>query len=203
MKQSARITLAGAFTWAFLILSPYSTPPAQALITVTEIILNSSNVQVVHNPTPGTDVLNMSLNVTDDGEGGGCEGGADDFIATGFSVLVLKGRCESMIGLAFSYTIPGYVTHHIGSATYGTYFALKPPGTVASKIVAVTTPPNTCGTWQINFQATGQDLEYLDSNQIALVLDDSDHSGPSCFDVNAQIGIGITKPSRGAHSVRH
>ena len=90
MKQSVRITLAGAFTWALLILSPYSTPPAQALITVTEIILNSSTVQVVHNPAPNTDVLNMSLNVTDVGEGGGCEGGADDFIATGFSVLVLR-----------------------------------------------------------------------------------------------------------------
>ena len=203
MKQSARITLAGAFTWAFLIWSPYSTPPAQALTPVTEIHLNSSTVQVVHNPTPNTDVLNMSLNVTDDGEGGGCEGGADDFIATGFSVLVLKGTCESMIGLAFSYTIPGYVTHHIGSATYGTYFALKPPGTVSSKIVALATPPNTCGTWQINFQATGQDLEYLNTNQVALFLNDHDDSGPFCFDVNAQIGNGITKPSRGAHNVRH
>ena len=201
MKQSVRITLAGAFTWAFLIWSPYSTPPAHALIPITEILLNSSKVQVVHNPTPDTDMLNMSLNVTDVGEGGGCEGGADDFIATGFSVLVLKGTCESMIGLAFSYTIPGYVAHHIGSQTYGTYFALKPPGTVSSKIVALATPPNTCGTWQINFQATGQDLEYLDTNQVALVLNDSDNSGPSCFDVNAQIGTGITKPHHGVHSI--
>jgi len=84
-----------------------------------------------------------------------------------------------------------------------TYFALKPPGTVSSKIVALATPANTCGTWQINFQATGQDLEYLDTNQVALLLNDSDDSGPFCFDVNAQIGNGIVKPHHGVHSVRH
>ena len=202
MKQSVRPLLGAAVALTLLGVLPFAVSPAQAAALAPEIILNSSNVQVVHNPTPSTDVLNMSLNVTDLGEGG-CEGGADDFIATGFSVLVLKGNCESLVGLAFSYTIPGYVTHHIGSATYGTYFALKPPGTVASKIVALTTPPNTCGMWQINFQATGQDLEYLDTNQIALVLNDSDDSGPVCFDANAQIGNGITKPHRGAHRARH
>jgi hypothetical protein len=201
MKPLVRITLLAAFASALSVLSPF----AEAGIgdgSVDEIELHSSTVQVVHNLSPNTDVLNMSLNVTDKGESG-CEGGADDFIATGFSVTILKGSCGSQIGLAFSYTIPGYVAHHIGSQTYGTYFALKPPGTVASKIVALATPANTCGTWSINFQATGQDLEYLDSNQASLLLDDSDHSGPFCFDVNVQIGNGIVKPHNGVHSVRH
>jgi hypothetical protein len=185
-----------------LILSPYATAPAHAN-PPGEIVLNSSTLQVVHNPTPDADVLNMSLNVTSAGEGG-CDGGDDDFIATGFSVTILKGTCISQVGLAFSYTIPGYVVHHIGSATYGTYFAPKAPaGAVSSKIVALATPPNTCGTWQINFQATGQDLEYLDTNQAALLLNDSDDSGPFCFDVNAQIGNGILKPHQGAHRARH
>jgi len=203
MKASLQVTLLGPLAGALLILSPFSTLPADAGPVATEIHLNSSTVQVVHNTPANTDVLNMSLNVTSDGEAGSCDGGADDFIATGWSVLVLKGSCISQVGLAFSYTIPGYVAHHIGSQTYGTYFALKPPGTVASKIVALATPPNTCGTWQINFQATGQDLEYLDTNQIALVLNDSDHSGPTCFNANAQIGNGITKPHTGVHRARH
>src|SRR4029077_2171058 len=133
----------------------------------------------------------------------GCEGGDDDFIATGWSVALFKGSCGSITGFVFSYTIPGYVAHHIGSLTYGTYFALKSPVTVSSKIVAVTTPPNTCGTWNINFQATEQDLGYLDSNQVALLLNDFDDSGPFCFDVTAQIGNGITKPNRGVHRARH
>ena len=199
MKASVRITLFAAVASALLGLAPLAESHADGLVG--EIELNSATVQVVHNPTPNTDVLNMSLNVTDQGEGG-CEGGADDFIATGFSVTLFKGSCVSITGFVFSYTIPEYVAHHIGSATYGTYFALKPPGTVSSKIVAVTTPPNTCGTWNINFQATGQDLEYLDTNQVALLLNDGDDSGPFCFDVNAQIGNGITKPNRGVHNVR-
>ena len=199
MKASVRITLFAAVASALLGLAPLAESHADGLVG--EIELNSATVQVVHNPTPNTDVLNMSLNVTDLGEGG-CEGGADDFIATGFSVTLFKGSCVSITGFVFSYTIPEYVAHHIGSATYGTYFALKPPGTVSSKIVAVTTPPNTCGTWNINFRATGQDLEYLDTNQVALLLNDGDDSGPFCFDVNAQIGNGITKPNRGVHNVR-
>ena len=199
--MKVRTILPGAFALFLLVLSPYATAPAHAN-PPTEIVLHSATVQVVHNTTPNTDVLNMSLNVTSAGEGG-CDGGDDDFIATGFSIVVLKGTCLSQIGEAFSYTIPGYVVHHIGSATYGTYFALKPPGTVSSKIVALTTPPNTCGTWQINFQATGQDLEYLNINQVALLLNDSDDSGPFCFDVNAQIGNGIAKPQHGVHRARH
>jgi hypothetical protein len=202
MKSLLRITLLGIFASAVLVTSPYSTPTAHAGPIAPEIELNSATVQVVHNPTPNTDVLNMSLNVTDQGELGGCEGGDDDFIASGFSVTIFKGSCGTQVGLAFSYTIPGYVAHHIGSATYGTYFALKPPGTVASKIVALATPANTCGTWNINFQSTGQDLEYLDTNQISLVLNDSDDSGPFCFDVNAIIGNGIVKPHHGVHRAR-
>src|SRR5882672_9122642 len=201
MKASLRIGLLGGLASALLGLSPFAALPAHALIPFSEIILNSSTVQVIHNAVPSTDLLNMSLNVTDLGEDG-CEGGADDFIASGFSVTIFKGSCGFVTGFVFSYTIPEYVAHHIGSATYGTYFALKPPGTVSSKIVALATPANICGTWNINFQATGQDLEYLDTNQVALLLNDFDDSGPFCFDVTAQIGNGIVKPHLGVHRTR-
>src|SRR5712671_7697251 len=151
MRSLARFTLLGAFASALLFLSSFAVSRADGVVD--EITLNSSTVQVAHNTTANTDVLNMSLNVTDLGELGGCEGGDDDFIATGFSVTLFKGQCSQITGFVFSYTIPGYVAHHIGSATYGTYFALKPPGTVASKIVTATNPANACGTWNINFQA--------------------------------------------------
>ncbi len=88
MKVSVRITLFAALASALLGLLPLAVSHADGLVG--EIELNSATVQVVHNPTPNTDVLNMSLNVTDQGEGG-CEGGADDFIATGFSVSIFKG----------------------------------------------------------------------------------------------------------------
>jgi len=77
-----------------MILSPYSTPPAHALLPVSEIHLNSSNVQVVHNAPANTDVLNMSLNVENDGDGlGSCDSEADDLLETGVHVSVSKLSC--------------------------------------------------------------------------------------------------------------
>jgi len=75
MKTSVRITLIGAVAGTLMVLSPYSPPPAHALLPPgTEIHLNSSNVQVVHNTPANTDVLNMSLNVENDGDGlGSCD----------------------------------------------------------------------------------------------------------------------------------
>ena len=105
-----------------------------------------------------------------------------------------------------------YVEHDIGSASYGTSFAPNAAGSVASKIVALATPPSTCGTWSINLQATGQNLSGITNTPVALFLNDSDNdgagapesvAGAACFDVNAQIGNGITKPHRGAHHARH
>jgi hypothetical protein len=200
MKPLVRITLLGAFFSALLGLLPLAAATGDG--SSTEIVLNSAIVQVVHNTSPNTDVLNMSLNITSAGEGG-CEAGGDDFIATGWSVSIFEGGCGQITGFAFSFTIPGYVAHHIGSATYGTFYGLKPPaGAVASKIVALATPANTCGTWNISFQATGQDLEYLTTNPIALLISDGDNSGPFCFDANAQIGNGLVKPRRGVHRTR-
>jgi hypothetical protein len=92
MKSLVRFTLVGAFASAFWVLSPFAVSHADGVLD--EIQLNSSTVQVVHNLTPDTDVLNLSLNVTDLGELGGCEGGADDFTATGFSVSIFKGQCS-------------------------------------------------------------------------------------------------------------
>ena len=97
MKTSVRITLIGAFAGALMVLSPYSTPPAHALAPPgTEIHLNSSNVQVVHNTPANTDVLNMSLNVENDGDGlGSCDSEADDLLETGVHVSVSKLSCAA------------------------------------------------------------------------------------------------------------
>ena len=70
MRPLARFTLMGAFASALLVLSSFSVSHADGVLD--EIQLNSSTVQVVHNTTANTDVLNMSLNVTDLGELGDC-----------------------------------------------------------------------------------------------------------------------------------
>jgi hypothetical protein len=77
-------------------------------------------------------------------------------------------------------------------------------GGSCSKIVSLATPPNTCGTWNINLQATALDLSSITSSPIALFFNDSDDSGPFCYDVPANIGNGIVKPHHGVHKAcRH
>jgi hypothetical protein len=165
----------------------------------------------VHNTPAGTDVLNMSINVTSDGELGGCEGEDDALLESGVNVGVFGGSCVEYFYFClfiscptqpFNYTVNPYVEHEIGSTSYGTYFALNGAGSVSSKIVSLATPINTCGTWNINLQATALDLSSITSSPIALFLNDNVDSGVFCFDVPANIGKGVVKPHHGVHSTR-
>ena len=218
MRQWLRVSLVGAFASALFGLLPNLISPAHAQ---NEVVLNSSTVQVVHNTPANTDVLNMSLNVTDDGDfGGDCEGGRDDLLETGlhnisvsFQSCAFRAKnCPGILCAPLDFDAQvDYVEHDIGSASYGTSFAPNGPGSgsVSSKIVALATPANTCGTWSINLQGTGQNLSGITSAPVALFLNDSDNDGnsasggPACFDVNASVGNGITKPHHGVHRARH
>jgi len=211
MKSSLRITLLGAFASALLVLAPYSTPPAHAIPA--EVQLNAYKVQVVQNPGQ-TAVLNAALVVTDRGDGplgDLCDSEKDDLLESGVHVGVYAGTCTNYFSLCFtvgcptlpfSYFVNPYVEHEVGTASYGTFFGLNGPGTVASKIVALATPPNTCGRWVINLQATGLDLSSITSSPMALILNDSDNLFPICDDVVVQIGNGIVKPHQGLHRAR-
>ena len=206
----------GVFASALLALLPYVISPANAQ---NEVNLNSSKVQVVHNTSANTDVLNMSLNLTDGGDFfGDCEGGRDDLLETGVHIAVSRSSCATYAALCpgtfcFLFLIDfdaqvDYVEHDIGNASYGTSFAPNAAGSVSSKIVALATPPFTCGTWSINLHATGQNLSGITSPPVALFLNDSDHDGngdslPACYDVNANIGNGITQPHYGVRHGRH
>jgi len=160
----------------------------------------------------------MSLNVEDDGDGGldPCDGETDDLLETGVHVSVSRASC---IGYTIACIVIGcpafdfdaqvnYIEHDIGSSSYGTSFGPNASGNVSSKIVALATPPGTCGTWSINLQATGQNLSGITGNSVSLWLNDSDGDadgigGAQCFDVNANVGNGITKPHHGVHATRH
>jgi hypothetical protein len=162
----------------------------------------------------------MSLNLENEGDGGldPCESEKDDLLETGVHVSVFRGSCELYGAICFLIGCPSfdfdaqvnYVEHDIGIASYGTSFAPKSLGFLSSKIVALATPANTCGTWTINLQATGQNLSGITGPPpISLFLNDSDNDGnglfeggAQCFDVNANIGAGIVKPHHGVHSVR-
>jgi hypothetical protein len=214
MKASLRVTLLGAFAGALLILSPYSALPAHANVPA-EIILNSSNVQVVHNTPSNTDVLNMSLNVTNIGDSGtgDCNSGLNDPLESLMIVAVSRFSCATFVGSCIAAACPDfqagliYVEHDIGSASYGTSFLPNAAGFVSSKIVALASPPNTCGRWNINLQATGQNLSLITGPKVSLLLGDADDDGGpieslACFDVNVSVGAGITKPHQGLHRAR-
>jgi len=216
MKATLRVSLLGVFAGALLILSPYSTVPADAGPVAQEINLNSSTVQVVHNTPANTDVLNMSMNITNIGDSGtgDCNSGLNDPLESLLIVAVSRFSCATFVGSCIAAACPDflagviYVEHDIGSTSYGTSFLPNAAGFVSSKIVALATPPNTCGTWNINLQATGQNLSLITGTKVSLLLGDADADGGSveslaCFDVNVSVGNGITKPHRGVHRARH
>jgi hypothetical protein len=205
MKQSVMPAFAAAVAFALVGLAPHAVLPAYA--SVQEIILNSSTVQIVHNPSPDTDVLNLSLDVTNDGDAGSCDGEADDLLEGGVAIGVAEPSCASENNsLLFSFS---YAEHDIGGSSYGTFFGALVPITAASKIVPLATPPGACGRWKINFQATGLNLSGFTSAPIALLVGDGDEDAGSnfgdaaCFNVNASIGNGITKPHHGVRHARH
>jgi len=63
---------------------------------------------------------------------------------------------------------PWYVAHHIGSATYGTYFALKLRDGLFHKSLR-SRPGQHLRHVEHQLPGDRQDLEYLDTNQVALV----------------------------------
>jgi hypothetical protein len=145
----------------------------------------------------------MSLDVTNDGDAGSCDGGADDFLASGFFFGVASQPC-GVSGSVLSSSLT-YVQHSIGGVpSYGTDFFSSGHTTLASKIVKVATPVGACGRWNINIQITGVNLFAFTSSPTALFLDDSEGdaagAGGACFNVPVQIGNGIVKPHHGVRS---
>jgi hypothetical protein len=179
-----------------------------------EIDLNSDRVQIVHSGGSNRDSTNFNITFTNYGEGD-CDGGEDDAIASGIEVALTPGSCfvvcdaaggacvasksAPVIAPPFDYYIAPFVAHTVNHETYGTFFGQNPvdvgPGTVSARIVLLSVPPNGCGTWNLNVEATGLNLSSITSNPMSLWLNDSDLSGPFCFDIdNAIIGNPIPRP---------
>jgi hypothetical protein len=200
---------------AVLSLAPLAVSPAQAQIRLQEIVLNADRVQIVHSSVSNSDFTNFNITFTSFGEGD-CDGGDDDAIATGVEVAFSPFSCPSICAVgtsciggsvaplislfAFDYVIDPFVPHTVNHQTYGTFFGLNPvgvgPGTVSARIAKLSTPVGGCGTWNLNVEATGLDLSSITKNPKSIWLNDSDDSGPFCFDINNAI-IGNPIPKKG------
>jgi hypothetical protein len=93
----------------------------------------------------------------------------------------------------FEYFIAPFVEHVVNHEEYGTFFGLNPPyegpGTVSARIVLLSTPPDSCGQWELNVEATDLDLASITHNPMSIWLNDAADDGPFCFDIdNAIIG---------------
>ncbi|HYK64810.1 MAG TPA: hypothetical protein VEY94_07685 [Patescibacteria group bacterium] len=222
MKSSLRGLLICSAGAAALSLMPLAA--AQAQSDPGEIDLNAEKIQVSHTPG-GTSADNLAIFINFTNNVEGCDGGDDDAIASGVTVQLSPLSCESMFCIAgtpcvvdgpidlfpFDYDIDPFVAHTVGDVSYGTFFGLNPvgvgPGTVSARIVSVPTDEWVCGTWNLNVHATGLDLSSITSNPISLTLNDSDGSGPFCFDiVDAVIGNNLNPhptTRRGSRRGRH
>lgn len=222
MKASWRGWLLCSAATAALSLAPLAVSYAQS--DPGEIDLDAEKVEIVHGPGTGNDVANLKITFTNTVEG--CDDGADDAIASGVEVSLSPFSCESftcdasapsalctgapIITVPFDYIIDPFVEFTINETEYGTFFGLNPPdtgpGTVLAQIVAIPTYTWVCGTWKLNVEATGLDLSSITANPLSLTLNDSDGSGPFCFDIHDAIIGGKIQPiphhRRGARRAR-
>lgn len=215
MKFSLRGLLIGSLGAVALSLAPHA---VSAQVDLGEIVLDAHRIQIVHG-TPNGDATNFNITFTNNVEG--CDDGDDDAIVSGIEVAFSPLSCPSFceIGAAcvgapitllfpFDYVIDPFVPHTVGGQTYGTFFGLNPvgvgPGTVSARIGLLSRAPDTCGSWNLNVEATGLDLSSITKNPMSIWLNDEDDSGPFCFDINdAIIGNPIPKTGpkvrRGTH----
>lgn len=208
MKSSFRAILVGAFGAALLSLSAFTTVHA-ACVLMTEIQLNSEKVQVVHGSSKNTDTTTMTLDLTNLGDPY-CDTN-DDLIAGGLDEIALSpcsceeircaetGACFSLGGLQLYCKLPfddnipngGFVSHTIAGHQYGTFYSNTEPGyfptTLSAKATKLTTPMGACGRWTLNLTGTKLNLSSITQsspmNPIALLINDGDDSGVSCFDI--------------------
>ena len=194
-------------------MSLFTFAVASAQIDTGEITLQSDRVQIVH--VDGVnDFTNFNVTFTNNGEFPDhfCDNGLEDAIANGVQLALSQQTCESFcdtdgicVGnllFPFYYDIEQFVSHTVNHSTYGNFFALNPPGvgpgTISARIVLLSTPPNTCGMWNLNVEATGLNLSSITHNPMSIWIGDEDNSGPFaglfCFDINnAIIGNPIPK----------
>jgi hypothetical protein len=207
VRHVANLSLIGSLGALALSLVPQA---VSAQIDFGEIVLTGRRVQIVHNGGGTSDSTNFNITFTNNVEG--CDDGDDDAIATGIEVALSPLSCPNfcvagavcadapITVFPFDYVIDPFVPHTVGGQTYGTFFGLNPfdvgPGTVSARIGKLPTPPYTCGTWNLNVEATGLDLSSITKNPMSIWLNDEDDSGPFCFDINDAI-IGNPVPKKG------
>jgi hypothetical protein len=176
---------------------------AYELLTSPDFALNSEKIQIAHSVTGTSDTVNMALTFTHlfDPD---CAL-ADDALHAGIMVQLFAGSCSDLMGTGLTVDLSPFAVRKVNGTSYGTIFQMFPPETVSGRIVALQTPPDTCGKWTLNLEVAGLNLGTIGlggPNPFALTLTDSDLHGFACFHitdaiVGAQIPTSTPKVRRG------
>ena len=179
------------------------------------IVLNSEKIEIARSSSAHSDQVNMNLTFTDNGPGVGmlCDSSTDAF--SFIIVELFEGTCASIPSAGLELELDNFVTHTINGQAYGTLFQSDPPftlqqptETVSARMVALPTPADACGKWELNLEVAGLDTSDASTvnlgggNPFALLIEDL-AGNTGCFDVdNAIVGGQITPPGGKTRRVR-
>jgi hypothetical protein len=168
--------------------------------------LNSERVQIARSSTANSDMVNIGVTFTANGDPD-CDlgvGGDEDALNNGVGIGLFQGTCASLPFNGLFLDLVPFQVHTVNHQQYGTLFESEGPVTISARLVALTPPTGLCGKWTLNLEVSGLNTNSASvnlggTNPFALLISDLDDA-EQCFDVtNAIVGSQIPKPS---HSVR-
>jgi len=168
--------------------------------------LNAEKVQIARSSTLNSDMVNIGVTFTANGDPD-CDlgvGGDEDALNNGVGIGLFQGTCATLPFNGLFLDLVPFQVHTVNHQQYGTLFESNGPVTVSARLVALTPPTGLCGKWTLNLEVAGLNTNSASvnlpgTNPFALLISDL-NDAEQCFDVtNAIVGSQIPKPS---HSVR-
>ena len=177
-------------------------------------VLNNERVQIARSSTPNTDMVNIGITFTSNGDDS-CELGPlgdEDALNFGVGIALVEGTCANLPSGGLFLNLFPFVVHTVNHQSYGTLFQSsstnilqQPSEKVSARLLALPTPAGACGKWTLNLEVSGLNTPALGlggGNPFALLISDfTDAEG--CFDVtNAIVGNQTPPPPPGGHRRR-
>ena len=169
--------------------------------------LNNERVQVARSSTPNTDMVNIGITFTANGDDSCDLGplGDEDALNFGVGIALVQGTCANLPSSGLFVSLDPFVVHTVNHQQYGTFFETNGSEKVSARLLALPTPAGVCGEWVLNLEVSGLNTPALGlggGNPFALLISDFvDAEG--CFDItNAVVGTQTPPPPPGGHRRR-
>jgi hypothetical protein len=160
--------------------------------------LNSERVQIARSSTVNSDMVNIGVTFTANGDPD-CDLD-EDALNSGFGIGLFQGTCASLPFNGLFLDLSPFQVHTVNHQQYGTLFESSGPITVSARLVALTPPTGLCGKWTLNLEVSGLNTSSASedlggANPFALLITD-ESDAESCFDItNVIVGSQIPKPT--------